>query len=78
MSNQGSSIFHNLYMDIVETMEHLCATRRSLASYEYISENENSVLLNAIHILCQEMVMLGKNIKMYEEAETVFCVVPEL
>lgn len=73
----SNTYFHTLYSNVAETMEQLSVTRRELLNCGYISEKKNHLLLNSIHVLCETMVTLGKDIIACKEAETFDSLIPE-
>lgn len=73
----NNSYLIDIYNIVCSAVNELNEARQTLGHFDYLTDDENTLLRHSQHLLYQKLVAVGDDIQRYKEAETFKSELPE-
>ena len=73
---QNDNYFSDIYNNIFSTVEELIKTRQALVHFDYLNNEENSLLKHTLHLLYKKLIIVNKDIEYYKDSVTTDFAIP--
>ncbi len=73
---ENDNYFSDIYNNIFSAVEELIKTRQALVHFDYLNDDENSLLKHTLHLLYKKLIIVNKDIEYYNVSVTSDCAIP--